>query len=103
MAGELGHGGELLVIARLDEGVDHVAADDHVADLRFTVTAEPMAPRLAWRFWMNSVLIARVVHAAAEVDVARAGRGHQDDVVRLAADEEVADLGADVGVGGREC
>ncbi len=30
---------------------------DMLPMVRFTVTAEPIAPRLAWRFWMNSVLM----------------------------------------------
>ena len=69
--------------------------------VRFTVTVELTAPRLACRFWMNSVLIGRIVHAQAEGDVSRAGRSDQDHVVGLAADEEVADLGSSDRLDGR--
>ena len=63
---------------------------------RLTVTLELVASRLAVSDCDRQAVDRDVIHAQPERDVPRAGRGDQEDVVGLAADVEVADLGVEL-------
>ena len=63
---------------------------------RLTVTVELRASRLARNVAIAVGVDRDVVHAQAERDISRARRGDQQDVLGLAADVVVADLGVEL-------
>ena len=95
------NGGKVLIIPRLDDGVDHITAHHHVADVPLDRDGRADGSSVGLKVLDELGVDEDVVHALAEEHVARPGRGHEDHVVGLATDEEVAHLGAGHRVNGR--